>query len=134
MAAFEQELLLEVADRDGLAVDVEGGIWIACWESAELSLSSRRNARPPDEAAISVDRLAFGGPDLSQLYVTTAGDSTAMTGGLIRLNPGIAGLPVHKQIVEGLEPWTSSLPARRWLGRGCCDAGVGRLHRRAISR
>src|SRR5262249_38100370 len=33
---FAPVLIAEVADCDGLAVDAEGGVWIACWQSAEL--------------------------------------------------------------------------------------------------
>ncbi|WP_380879581.1 calcium-binding protein [Sphingomonas sp. DBB INV C78] len=95
---FGQELIVEVADCDGLAVDCEGSVWIACWEKAEL-----RRYRPDGTLDrrmklpfASVTSLAFGGPDLTELFVTTAGHGTSRTGGLIRLNPGVAGLPVHK--------------------------------------
>ena len=59
---------------DGLTVDEDGGIWVALWDGGAV----RRYA--PDgtlltEVELPVDRptsCAFGGPDRSTLYVTTA--------------------------------------------------------------
>lgn len=63
-------------DGDGLAVDAEGGVWIAHFASAELARylpggSVDRRIAMPHKAVSSV---AFGGPDWCDIYVTTAGN------------------------------------------------------------
>jgi len=63
-------------DGDGLAVDAEGGVWIAHFDSAEIARyhadgSLERRIAMPHKA---VSSLAFGGPDWRDLYVTTAGN------------------------------------------------------------
>jgi sugar lactone lactonase YvrE len=63
-------------DCDGLAVDVEGGVWVAQFASGEIARyrpdgSIERRVPLPHKAVTS---LCFGGPDWRDLYVTTAGD------------------------------------------------------------
>ena len=88
---------------DGLTVDADGFVWVAMWGGGVL----RRFA--PDGAKDAVVQLpvsrptscAFGGPGMSDLYVTTArvGLSDAdlrdqpLAGRLLRLHPGPVGLP-----------------------------------------
>jgi sugar lactone lactonase YvrE len=88
---------------DGLAVDAEGGIWVALangWAvrrydpdgaiEAELRMPVRNPTCP-----------GFGGPDLSTLYVTSAHlrsdpaytDESPLAGALFALDVGLAGLP-----------------------------------------
>lgn len=69
-------LFSERADGDGLAVDAEGGIWIAHFDGYELARylpdgSLDRSIPMPHKVVSSV---CFGGPDWRDLYVTTAGD------------------------------------------------------------
>lgn len=62
---------------DGLTVDAEGFVWSAQWYGAQIvrydpqGCVERRIAMP----AKQVSSLAFGGPDLTNLYVTTAANS-----------------------------------------------------------
>ena len=88
---------------DGMTVDEEGFLWVAFWGGSAV----RRLA--PDGSVVStvgfpvsqVTSCAFGGPDLAELYVTSAraGLSDAelatqpLAGGLFRLRPGVRGLP-----------------------------------------
>jgi sugar lactone lactonase YvrE len=88
---------------DGLTVDADGCVWVAIWGGGIL----RRLA--PDGRPEAVVRLpvsqptscAFGGPGLTDLYVTTArvGLTEAelkdqpLAGRLLRLRPGPVGLP-----------------------------------------
>jgi sugar lactone lactonase YvrE len=63
-------------DGDGLAVDAEGGVWIAHFDGYELARyrpdgSLDRSIAFPHKI---VSSLCFGGPDWRDLYVTTAGD------------------------------------------------------------
>jgi sugar lactone lactonase YvrE len=85
---------------DGLVVDRDGCIWVALWEGWAV----RRYA--PDGKLLGVIELpvarvtkcAFGGPDLDDLYITTASPDRPApdqpnAGGLFRARPGVAGLP-----------------------------------------
>ena len=90
---------------DGMTVDEEGHLWVAFWDGAAV----RRLA--PDGRVVSattfpasrVTSCAFGGPDLADLYVTSARDGLSdaqlreqpTAGGLFRLRPGVRGLPEH---------------------------------------
>ena len=63
-------------DCDGLAVDSEGGVWIAYFASGEITRyrpdgSIDRHVAIPHKVASS---LCFGGADGRDLYVTTAGN------------------------------------------------------------
>jgi sugar lactone lactonase YvrE len=86
---------------DGIAVDAEGGVWVALWDGGEV----RRYA--PDGTLDAVVPLpcgrvtacAFGGEDLAQLFITTsrldlpAGADPA-GGALFRCEPGVGGQAV----------------------------------------
>ncbi|HWE62581.1 MAG TPA: SMP-30/gluconolactonase/LRE family protein [Chloroflexota bacterium] len=87
---------------DGLTVDAEGYIWVALWGGWAV------HRYAPDgtfDRAISVpaaqtSSCAFGGPDLGDLYITTAARGTPVgeqphAGGLFRCRPGVTGLPEH---------------------------------------
>ena len=91
---------------DGLIVDAKGGIWVAFWRGGAL-----RRYTPDGQLdrtvvlpATLVTKCAFGGPELQELYITTARiDLTAaereaqpLAGGLFRMTPGVAGRPPHR--------------------------------------
>jgi sugar lactone lactonase YvrE len=92
---------------DGLTVDAEGFVWSAHWEGGCLSRYS------PDGVLDSVVELpvprptsvAFGGPDLQTLFVTSARvglnpgrlAAAPLSGGLFTIDgTGCAGLPEPK--------------------------------------
>ena len=88
---------------DGLTVDSEGGVWSAKWDGWRVVRyapdgSVDRVVPMPVQRPTSV---AFGGPDLGTLYVTSARiglDPAALrqaprSGGLFALDPGVRGLP-----------------------------------------
>jgi sugar lactone lactonase YvrE len=86
---------------DGMTVDAEGGVWVCLFTGTEV----RRYT--PDgrlDATVSVQNptcVAFGGPDLGTLYITTGRHRLApeqlarmpLAGALIALEPDVAGLP-----------------------------------------
>jgi sugar lactone lactonase YvrE len=88
---------------DGLTVDADGCVWVAVWGGGVL----RRLA--PDgtqDAVLQVPvsqptSCAFGGPGMTDLYVTTASvgltaaelKDQPLAGRLLRLHPGPVGLP-----------------------------------------
>jgi sugar lactone lactonase YvrE len=93
-------------DGDGLAVDAEGGVWIASFAGGEIlrflpNGSIDRRITMPHKV---VSSLCFGGPDWRDLYVTTGGNEgvAAMLRGeqppreaaLFHARSDIPGLPV----------------------------------------
>ena len=88
---------------DGLVVDAGGGVWVGLWGGGEV----RRHA--PDgtvthriAAPVSqVTSIAFGGPALEDLYITSARAGLTADGlrrepaggGLFHCRPGLAGRP-----------------------------------------
>lgn len=93
-------------DGDGLAVDSEGGVWIACFDTGELIRyrpdgTIDRHFPVPHKVVTSV---CFGGPDRRDVYVTTAGNAgidalmkgvlPAQEASLFRGRSDVAGLPV----------------------------------------
>jgi sugar lactone lactonase YvrE len=85
---------------DGLAVDEKGCLWVALYDGAALC-----RYRPDGTLCTTigfpvslVTSCAFGGPDLRDLYVTTAADrhpGEPLAGAVFRCRPGVAGLPCH---------------------------------------
>jgi sugar lactone lactonase YvrE len=91
---------------DGLTLDAEGHVWVSLWGGGAL------HRYRPDGTLDDVLRLptryptscAFGGPDLGDLYVTTASIRLSereraeqpSAGGLFRMRPGVPGRPAHR--------------------------------------
>jgi sugar lactone lactonase YvrE len=82
---------------DGLAVDAEGGIWVALWGGGAV----QRHA--PDGAldahielpVTNVTSCCFGDPDLATLYMTTAARGATgepLAGAVFACRPGVRGL------------------------------------------
>jgi sugar lactone lactonase YvrE len=92
------------AAPDGLAVDAAGNLWVAMWDGWRIDVFDG-NGENIHRESLPVQRptsVAFGGVDLSQLYVTTASEGLERSdleehphaGKLLRLDPGTKGLPV----------------------------------------
>jgi sugar lactone lactonase YvrE len=88
---------------DGLTVDAEGGVWVAFANAGSVR---RFGANGDVEEVIElparkVTACTFGGPGLTQLFITTSreglepGDDP-LAGSLFRAEPGVAGLPVRE--------------------------------------
>lgn len=85
---------------DGMTVDAEGYVWSARWNGGCLVRyapdgSEERRIRFP---AKKVSSVTFGGPDYTDIYVTTAGGQNKAeegggAGALFHLNLGIRGVP-----------------------------------------
>lgn len=86
---------------DGLVVDAEGSIWLGLWQGRELrryTSTGRLEGRIAMPTSL-VTKCAFGGPNLDQLFITTA--RIALTdaervaqphaGSLFLVRPGIRG-------------------------------------------
>lgn len=92
-----------VGRPDGLCVDVEGAVWIALWPGWSVRrylADGTLDAVLPVPAA-QVSSCVFGGPQLDELYITTAWSglsddgrrSQQHAGSLFRVNVGVRGLP-----------------------------------------
>jgi sugar lactone lactonase YvrE len=101
---------------DGLAVDAEGFVWSAQWYAGEVlrydpdGRVERRLAVPAQQ----VSSVAFGGPDLADLYITSAGEywpsdhqppafdpAGPMGGPLYRCRPGVRGQAPRRAAFAG---------------------------------
>jgi sugar lactone lactonase YvrE len=100
---------------DGLAVDAEGFVWSAQWYGSTVvrydpdGKVERKIATPAKQTS----SLVFGGPDLTDIFITSAGFSEAMPcmppgydavngyfgGQLYRVNVGIRGLAQPKAAI-----------------------------------
>jgi L-arabinonolactonase len=92
---------------DGLCIDSEGFIWSARWDGWKVSRFDpegklEREIKVP---AAYVTSCAFGGPDLNELFITTAMTEESKetvkrtqpwAGDVFRARPGVTGLPAPK--------------------------------------
>lgn len=96
----------EEGSPDGMTVDAEGCVWSARWgggcvarydADGELMQTLQIPADP-------VSSVIFGGEDLRDLYVTTAGgsnrDAGSHDGALFRLRPGGTGVPEFRSRIR----------------------------------
>ena len=90
---------------DGLTVDAEGCLWVARWGGARVDRIA------PDGRRVDTVRLpashvtscAFGGPELAELYITTArmglsdqeSEEQPEAGHVFVCDPGVIGMPSH---------------------------------------
>jgi len=85
---------------DGMTMDAEGCVWSARWGGSCLVryAPDGRELSRVQFPARKVSSAIFGGPDYSDLYVTTAGGHQKDVdgpgaGALYRLRPGVRGVP-----------------------------------------
>ena len=88
---------------DGLTVDADGYVWVACWGGAVVRRFAPDGSRAGGVSlpTPNITSPAFGGPALDRMFITCAreglsaeqlaGDSTA--GALFSCEPGVAGRP-----------------------------------------
>jgi sugar lactone lactonase YvrE len=88
---------------DGAAVDTDGGYWIALYDAGKV-VRYRPDGALDREIELPVSKptkVAFGGPRLETLYITSAShrltadqlEEQPLAGGLFALQPGVRGLP-----------------------------------------
>jgi sugar lactone lactonase YvrE len=91
---------------DGMVVDAEGGVWVALFRAGRLRRYSPAGAITHEvEVPVTlVTSAAFGGPDLADLYITTARHrlkpeeraTQAHAGSLFHCRPGPVGRLSHR--------------------------------------
>ncbi len=89
---------------DGMSVDADGHLWVAFYDGWAVRRFSPRGEfdRSVELPAARITSCAFGGPQLDQLFVTSArdglsGDQLAEqphAGALFIIQPGVTGLPI----------------------------------------
>ena len=91
---------------DGLTVDADGGVWVALWGGGTVrryAADGREDQRLSFPVS-QVTKPAFGGPDLGELYVTSARDGLSsddlarepLAGSVFRLRPGVRGRAANR--------------------------------------
>jgi sugar lactone lactonase YvrE len=94
----------ELGWPDGMTSDADGNLWMAMWGGAALTVWNPAKGillKKIDIPAVNVTSCAFGGPDLNELYITSARkgvDEAGLakfpnTGGLFRIKTNVTGLP-----------------------------------------
>jgi sugar lactone lactonase YvrE len=89
---------------DGMSIDAEDKLWVAHWDGSSVrrwDAQSGKLLRTIELPATRVTSCAFGGPNLDQLYVTSARQGLdaptlarfPQAGGLFRVDPGVRGVP-----------------------------------------
>ena len=82
---------------DGLAVDSQGGVWVAVWGGSVIQRydADARLTSVVKLPAAHVTSCAFGGPDLTELFITTAAGPGRSAGALFTCPAGVKGLPAY---------------------------------------
>ena len=100
----ERRTVVEIADGaggpDGITLDSEGGIWVALWGGSAVHryAQSGELTEIVDLPVPQVSSCAFGGPELTDLYISTSWEhldraDAGAAGALFRVRPGVTGLP-----------------------------------------
>jgi len=93
----------DMGHPDGMTVDAEGKLWVAHWDGWHVHRWDPKGGELMESIPVPAARAtscAFGGPDLDELYITTARagiDDSALgeqphAGGLFRARPGVRGV------------------------------------------
>lgn len=100
------EFRADLGIPDGLAVDVDGCVWLALWGPGLVHRYSPKGGfdRAVSVPAAHTTSCAFGGPDLDVLYITSAGvglteqqsSQQPHAGALFAVTPGVQGLPSYR--------------------------------------
>ena len=88
---------------DGMTLDADGGLWVACWGAScvtRLTADGKRD-RSISLPASQITNLTFAGPDLDRMFVTSAADGVEDVepdaGALFEImDHGSRGLPTHR--------------------------------------
>jgi sugar lactone lactonase YvrE len=91
----------DLGSPDGMTIDAEGGLWVALWGGSAVHryVDGRLDQVFPLPVSQPTS-CAFGGPDLDQLFVTSAWAGLSveerrtqpLAGSLFRLRPGVRGV------------------------------------------
>ncbi|WP_405172355.1 SMP-30/gluconolactonase/LRE family protein [Paenibacillus sp. FSL H8-0280] len=91
---------------DGMTVDAEGMLWVAHWGGGRVTRWNPHTSELLQQIEVPADQVTsccFGGPDLEELYITTARigikeerlKETPDAGSLFVIRPGVKGQETH---------------------------------------
>ncbi len=89
----------ELGQPDGMAVDAEGGVWVAMFNGGCVCrVRGQAIDRAIDLPAKRVTNLCFGGPTMRDLFVLASDNQVERSrrGTIFRIQPGVMGRPVPK--------------------------------------
>ena len=98
----DRQLFAKLPDGmpDGMTVDIEGGVWVAVVAGSGEIVRFKPDGtldRRVNVPGKTITSIAFGGPDMCDLYVVTANnDQRELKGTVFRTRSEIPGLPVPK--------------------------------------
>lgn len=98
----DRQLFAKLPDGmpDGMTVDIEGGVWVAVVAGSGEVVRFKPDGTIDQRVNIpakTITSVAFGGPDMCDLYVVTANnDQRDLKGTIFRARSDIPGLPVPK--------------------------------------
>lgn len=82
---------------DGMTIDTAGNLWVALYDGSGVVCCDPRTGRTLERINTSASKTtscAFGGPDLRDLYITSAqAADEPESGGLFVCRPGVQGVP-----------------------------------------
>ncbi|MBI3740100.1 MAG: SMP-30/gluconolactonase/LRE family protein [Chloroflexi bacterium] len=91
---------------DGMTTDMKGNLWIALWGGARVSQWNAKGVLLEQFGvpALNVTSCVFGGPDMNELFITTARvgmDAAALkkypqAGGVFRMQTDVTGMPTFE--------------------------------------
>ncbi|MDO8685081.1 MAG: SMP-30/gluconolactonase/LRE family protein [Clostridiales bacterium] len=92
---------------DGMTTDIEGMLWVAQWNGSNVSRWNPYTGKLMDKIILPVSgstSCIFGGPDLDELYITTARAGIKEediikqphAGGIFKIKPGVKGVETYK--------------------------------------
>lgn len=96
----------EMGFPDGMTVDAEGMLWVAHWGGGKVTRWNPETSELLQQVEVPADQVTsccFGGPDLEDLYITTARigikeerlQETPQAGSLFVVRPGVQGQKTH---------------------------------------
>jgi sugar lactone lactonase YvrE len=97
----------EAGSPDGMCLDEAGMLWIAQWNGFGVYRWNPLTGTLLDKIEVPVPQVsscAFGGPEMDQLFITTARENMTpeqirefpLSGNIFIARPGVKGIPVHK--------------------------------------
>lgn len=85
---------------DGMTIDADGGLWVACWGAGCITRfePDGRRDRVITLPASQISSVTFAGADLRRMFVTSAatGVDEPFGGALFEVDPGCRGLPTQR--------------------------------------
>jgi sugar lactone lactonase YvrE len=103
VGGWTQWLTLSTGMPDGIATDLDGGVWVACWGSGQVARFDHRGAQTHRLTlpTPTVTAVAFAGPGLDVLVCTTSSqevgtDDDPLAGRVFATQSPVPGTPLHR--------------------------------------